>query len=185
MRNLTDRQHQLHEWLQTQPHISIAEIMERLQISTATAYRDTRTLIQAGLAEKTARGIKQVQPVELASHPDKCAFCGGMIQERIYFVIQMQDGTQYRACCPHCGLMALSREGVVAALAHDFIYGRMINARQATYLVNSDVHICCEPSVLCFASQDDARRFQSGFGGECCSMDEARSRVKALMTLDN
>ncbi len=183
MATLTDRQQQLNEWLQNQHHISIDEIKGRLGISAATAYRDTRALIQAGLAEKTNRGIKFSTPAEPARQQGKCAFCGGPIHERAFFVIQMQDGVQLRACCPHCGLMALNQTGVASALANDFLYGRMINARQAAFLVKSSVYICCEPSVLCFASEDDARHFQSGFGGELCTLDQAKARVTEIMSL--
>ncbi len=183
MPTLTDRQQQLHEMLQNQRQISMEEIIARLRISTATAYRDAHALIRAGVAEKTNRGIRLARPPEPAPQEGKCGFCGGAIHERVFFVLQMQDGSHYRACCPHCGLMALNREGVVAAMANDFIYGHTVNARQATFLVASRVHICCEPSVLCFANEDDARRFQSGFGGELCSLDEARARLNNLMSL--
>jgi DeoR family transcriptional regulator, copper-sensing transcriptional repressor len=183
MQKLTERQQQLREWLGDQSHLSIEEIMARFQISSATAYRDTHALLHAGLAEKTNRGIKQVHPDEPVSHEGRCSFCGGPVHEKVAFMIQMQDGSQYHACCPHCGLMALKREGAIAALANDFIYGRMINARRATFLVNSMVQICCDPSVLCFASEDDAQRFQLGFGGEICSLDEASSRICDLMAL--
>jgi DeoR family transcriptional regulator, copper-sensing transcriptional repressor len=183
MATLTDRQHQLYEWLQNQHHLSIDEIKERLGISAATAYRDTHTLIQAGLAEKTNRGIKTSSPVEPVRQQGKCGFCGGPINERAFFVIQMQDGAQIRACCPHCGLMALNQTGVASALANDYLYGRMINARQAIFLLKSSVYICCEPSVLCFASEEDARRFQSGFGGEICTLDQAKTRVTEIMSL--
>ena len=79
--------------------------------------------------------------------------------------------------------MALDQAGVQTALACDFLYGRMVNARQATYVMNSRVNLCCEPSVLCFASADEARAFNQGFGGCIFKMDEAVSQLKDLMRL--
>ena len=182
MPTLTDRQQQLHAWLEIQGSASITDIEEHFTISAATAYRDARALVDAGLALKTKRGVRLAQPVEFSRQETKCAFCGGAIPERASFVIQMQDGSQRNACCPHCGLMALDQPGVVAALACDFLYGRMVNARQAAFLLESTVSLCCEPSVLCFASQEEAQSFQKGFGGTICTLDEAEARLAEIMT---
>jgi hypothetical protein len=183
MPTLNDRQQILYEWLQTQHSATIEEIEARLGISPATAYRDIRALVEAGLAQKTNRGLKLPAPVDPAPASAKCAFCGGMLNERSAFVFQLKDGSQRSACCPHCGLMALDQLEVTTALASDFLYGRMINARQATFLLESAVSLCCEPSVLCFASQEQARRFQLGFGGLICSLDQAAVRLKEIMSI--
>jgi len=182
---LTDRQQQLHQWLQSQGSIAIAEIETRFGVSTPTAYRDIRALVETGLAAKTNRGIKLTPPAEPVRQEGKCAFCGGMIHERASFIIQMQDGSQRSACCPHCGLLALSQSGVVTALASDFLYGRMVNARQAAFLLESSVSLCCEPSVLCFGTPAEARNFQKGFGGKVCTLDEARVLISEIMTLSD
>jgi hypothetical protein len=185
MPRLTDRQQQLHEWLQTQGSISIAEIEARFGVSIPTASRDMRALLEAGLVTKTNRGLKLATPAEVTQKEGKCAFCGGAINERATFVIQMQDGSQRSACCPHCGLMALSQPGVVTALASDFLYGRMVNARQAAFLVESSISLCCEPSVLCFGNLTEAKNFQKGFGGKVCTLDAARALMADIMSLNN
>jgi nitrous oxide reductase accessory protein NosL len=59
-------------------------------------------------------------------------------------------------------------------LATDFLYDRTLNAAQAVYLVESTVTACCMPSVLCFATNNDAQRFQQGFGGQMMTFTEAR-----------
>ncbi len=181
---LTDRQQQLQEWLKVQPSISITEIEARFGVSTPTAYRDARALVDAGLALKTSGGLKLAQPNEPAYQEGKCAFCGGMLNERAAFIIQMQDGSQRSACCPHCGLLALSQPGAASALVNDFLYGRRINVRQAAFLLESIVSLCCEPSVLCFGSRTEALNFQKGFGGRVCNLDEAQARMTELMTLN-
>jgi hypothetical protein len=185
MPKLTDRQQQLYEWLQSQGSISIAEIEARFGVSIPTAYRDIRALVETSLATKTNRGLKLSPPSESIQQEGKCASCGGMINERASFVIQMQDGSQRSACCPHCGLLALSQSGVVTALASDFLYGRMVNARQAAFLLESSVSLCCEPSVLCFGNTTEAKNFQKGFGGKVCTLDEARALIAELMSLNN
>jgi DeoR family transcriptional regulator, copper-sensing transcriptional repressor len=181
---LTERQTQLLEWLQMRHSALIEEIEAQFGISSATAYRDAKTLVEAGLAVKTNGGIKLFPPSGKPGQTGKCDFCGAMVDERTIFIIQMGDGSRQQACCPHCGLLALMRPGAVSALASEFLYGRMINARQATYLVQSSISPCCEPSVLCFANEDEARRFQLGFGGTLCNLDEARTRISSIMNLD-
>ena len=157
--------------------------MEHFGISVATAYRDTRALAQAGLAIKTSGGVKLAPPAETSPEiPGSCFFCGGAINKRTMFVIQMQDGSQRSACCPHCGMMALGPEGL-SALASDFLYGRMVNVRQAAFLLGSWVSLCCEPSVLCFANQEEAESFQLGFGGQVYSLEQAIARIKQLALL--
>ena len=55
----------------------------------------------------------------------------------------------------------------------DFLYGHMISANQAIYLIDCDLKVCCVPTILTFGSQQEAERFQIGFGGKLASMDEA------------
>lgn len=183
MAALTDRQTQLLEWLQARHSVLIAEIEAHFGISAATAYRDAKALVEAGLVLKTNGGVRLPPPPGSPGQEGKCDFCGAPVSERSMFIIHMEDGGLHRACCPHCGLLALLRPGASSALASDFLYGRMVNARQATFLLESSVCVCCEPSVLCFTSEDEARRFQLGFGGKLCTLDEARARVSAIMTL--
>ncbi len=183
MPNLTDRQQTLFEWLQSQHTTTIEEIGERLGISVATAYRDARALVEAGLAKKTNRGIKLSPPVEPIQESGKCAFCGGMLNDRSVFLLHLKDGSQRSACCAHCGLLALDQIEVTIALVSDFLYGRMVNVRQATFLLESKVNLCCEPSVLSFGSAEDARLFQIGFGGTIANLDQATARLKEMMSI--
>jgi hypothetical protein len=178
--NLTERQHLLLEWLQARGSASINDIQDHFEVSPATAYRDARALVQSGAAVKTSNGVKIAPTV---SDDGKCAFCGGAINERAAFIFQLQDGSQRKACCPHCGLMAMGKMDVVSALASDFLYGRMVNVRQAVFLLESSVNLCCSPSVLCFANEADARSFQSGFGGHICSLEQAGEQVGKIMAM--
>jgi hypothetical protein len=180
MANLTERQQLLFDWLQERRSATINNIQEHFEVSPATAYRDARSLIQAGVAVKTSNGVKLAPP---AAEDGKCVFCGGSINERAAFIFQLQDGSQRKACCPHCGFMAIGKLDVVSALASDFLFGRMVNVRKAVFLLESSVNLCCSPSVLCFENEDDAKRFQTGFGGHIYSMEEAARQIGNIMAI--
>jgi hypothetical protein len=182
---LSDRQHKLLELLRTRRAVSIAEIQEHFAISPATAYRDARALAEAGLAIKTAEGLKIPPPPGRMRPEGQCFYCGGTINERSIFLIQLSDGNQRSACCPHCGLLALDEPDVTSVLACDFLYGRMVNARQATFLLGSKVTWCCEPSALCFTSEEDASHFQLGFGGQVCTLEQAVSELQRMMRFNS
>jgi len=180
---LTDRQLQLYEILQARQRISTDEIKTHFAISSATASRDIHALVLAGMAVKASHGVKLAPPPEPPKMGAKCSYCSGTVNDRTIFIIQLQDGNQKSACCGHCGLMALDKAGAETALASDYLYGRMVNARQAIYIIGSSVSLCCEPSVLCFASAEEARCFQKGFGGSLYSMTEAIVQLKGVMSL--
>jgi len=182
MDELTKRQQLLLEQLKTSRALSVEEIQRRFAISTATAYRDFRALVEVGAAVKTQGGIRlAVTQAPAGASAQRCSFCGGELNERSSFIIQGKDGRQLKACCAHCGLMALGNQEVAAALTCDFLYGRMVNARQAVFLLESSVSLCCQPSVLSFASASDAERFQAGFGGQVCTLEEALARLRSVM----
>jgi len=184
MQTLTDRQQSIFEQLQTRKSISVEEIERDFAVSIATVYRDINALMEAGLAMKTTGGVKLARPVEQPQPVENCFFCGGTIQNRSSFVIQMENGSQNRACCPHCGLLSLRKPGVQSAFSNDFLYGRLVNARQAYFLVGCSVSMCCEPSVLCFATEEDAYNFQLGFGGEILDLPQALTRMQELIHLE-
>jgi nitrous oxide reductase accessory protein NosL len=79
--------------------------------------------------------------------------------------------------------LSLSHPKVVTALASDFLYGRMVNARQAAFLFGSSVDLCCAPSVLCFSNDADAQRFQAGFGGQVYNLEQAIVQLNQVMAL--
>lgn len=171
----TLRQEQILTWLQKEQRITIEALAERLGVSIMTIHRDLDALARTGKVEKV-RGAVQVatrgMPGE-AAH--QCALCAMPVPPRTSFMINTASGQQVYGCCPHCGLLLLERHpDTTLVLTRDFLYGRMVNAGDATYLIDSAVVVCCSPSVLCFAGEQDARRFQQGFGGSVLDFESAR-----------
>jgi Fe2+ or Zn2+ uptake regulation protein len=171
------RRDQILEWLQESHVLTIEELVERMGVSTMTVHRDLDMLAKSGLAQKVHGGVRLAQPARASSTPS-CSLCQMTVTDRTAFVIHTNQGHVLDACCPHCGLLLLTEtEGVVSALAKDFIYGRMVNCWQAAYVMEADIHLYCVPAVLCFASQADALRFQKGFGGSVMTFEQAQNHL--------
>jgi DeoR family transcriptional regulator, copper-sensing transcriptional repressor len=162
----SERQSFILDWLRETRALSIEQIAQRLAVSTMTIHRDIAQLAREGLVEKVHGGVTLPRKAATIPVTTVCKLCVAPISERTSVILQPSQGETLYACCPHCGVMLLAEQDTaVAGLARDFIYGRMVNMRQAFYLLESDIHLCCVPSVLCFATLDDTTRFQAGFGG--------------------
>lgn len=167
------RQQQIMQWLQEQHSLPIDELVNRLEVSAMTVHRDLDQLVKSGLVQKVYGAVELVDSKnQLTSPQSMCAMCRADIPYRTAFNLQTAAQEQVCACCPHCGLMLLQQTPQVAsALTRDFIYGRMVNVVQASYVVESRVQLCCVPSVLCFATLEDAQAFQQGYGGQVMSFE--------------
>jgi nitrous oxide reductase accessory protein NosL len=167
--------------LQEQPVLTLRELADRLDVSAMTVHRDLSRLAADGELVRT-RGSVAAAPLPVGqqvSTPDRCALCGRTVPERTAFVIQAGARGNLSACCAHCGLSLLSREPAgEMALVADFLYGRMVGAARATYVVDSTVTSCCAPGMLAFADAEDAGRFQMSFGGKAMDMAGAQAYLK-------
>ncbi len=164
-----ERQDQILQWLQEKGSLTIDQLVKQLSVSVMTIHRDLDTLVSKGLAVKVHGGVTLPERFGKPAHFPSCALCGLPIQERTAFTIQLESGELIQACCPHCGFLLMAQHegrGMVSALTKDFLYGRTTLAAQAVYVLESQVTLCCVPSVLSFASREDAAHFQKGFGGE-------------------
>ncbi len=164
------RQAQIVAWLQENDTLTIKELVARLNVSAMTVHRDLDKLAADGLVRKVHGGAKLVT-AEAASGETtvspSCVMCNTAVSPRTVFTITLDDGRKETACCAHCGILRLSQlDGVGSALTPDFIYGRMVNVFRAWFVVGSDAQLCCVPSTLCFARNNDAQKFQQGFHGE-------------------
>jgi DNA-binding Lrp family transcriptional regulator len=181
-----ERQGLILEYLREKGSASVHEVQQKLGIPTATLYRDIASLVRADRLRRSHGRLHYQQPTEVNLPLANCVMCGAGVNPRTALSIQLNDGRQAAACCPHCGLLYISRQpGVRSALVTDFLYGKMHNVRQAVYVLESQVQICCRPSLLCFANSDDASRFQAGFGGQVLSFEQAMQRLNHMMSLDS
>lgn len=179
MKNLSPRQKEIIKLVSEKGELSVGDIQKALGISQATAYREIQTLAQLRLLAKIPGGVGRLE--HSSTH---CVQCGRENNPRSAFLFEQKNGKQFTACCSHCGLMALAnRADVSLAMTTDFFYGTMLNARQAWYVLDSDVSLCCRPSILSFSNRTDAERFVKGFNGEVISFTSAQSRIKAMMKL--
>ncbi len=175
------RQDLILSWLAESASLSIDELVSRLGVSIMTVHRDLDQLVKAGQVEKVHGGVIRAESRPRNNRAmQRCYLCDSPISERTQVIIQPAQGDPIYACCPHCGLLLLADSiQPISILAKEFIYGRMVNARTAAYLVNSDITLCCQPSYLCFASTQDAIKFQKGFSGQIMTFDEARLALTA------
>lgn len=153
--------------LQKRGSIAVSDLTKRFGVSRMTIHRDLDALVQQGLAQKRHGWVELMttQP-QATTGTAKCLMCRSDIPERTLFTLQLENAERIQGCCPHCGLMMLSHKpGVQSALARDFLYGRMVNAIEAFYVVESRIATCCAPSVLCLPDAASAADFQRGFGG--------------------
>lgn len=179
----TERQQRILELLQVQKTLKIKDLVEQLRVSPMTIHRDLRQLDNAGLAKKVHGGVTRVRAfLPKGSQFEACSLCNKPSLARTAFIIHGTSGEQLHACCSHCGLLLLSRqEAGIQALTTGFLYGQIVSAQQATYLVESSVVLCCVPSVLSFSNQEDARRFQQGFGGQVMDLRQAQQHLHNAM----
>jgi hypothetical protein len=170
------RQEQILAWLQTERSIAIDTLAERLDVSAMTIHRDLDQLVKAGQVQKVYGAAELVEARQ--GQKLTCDLCKMDVLDRTLFTLQLKNGEKRHACCPHCGLLLLENSDSFAlALTPDFIYGRMVNVMQGFYVVESRVHFCCVPSVLCFTCSEDAKSFQRGFGGEVVNFENLMSQL--------
>jgi DeoR family transcriptional regulator, copper-sensing transcriptional repressor len=170
------RRAKLQELLNREGTITVREIKEELGISAMTANRDISALVQSGLARRVRGGLA------LPENTDKntCTMCQGPVPLRTRFILP-RDNLIEMACCPHCGIVLMIRDNIPGALAVDFLYGSVIPASQAVYVAESEVRMCCTPSIISFLDLEDAKRFSRGFGGIVLDFSGIANYIKGTL----
>ncbi len=176
-----DREKKILELLQKQGSASIQELVDAFGVSNMTIHRDLNKMAEAGHIHKKHGGVTLAGNSPAAGE-SLCSMCNKPVSARTVFIVQFENGEQKRACCAHCGLMIQSQSKKVRqSLTADYLHGHMVSAKQAVYITGSELNICCVPSVLSFGSQQEAEKFQKGFGGTLASMDEAIQYLHGMM----
>lgn len=116
-----------------------------------------------------------------------CGVCQRPLHSVTSYRIHLSSDQVVEVCCPRCGLhFQNSRSEVIESEVADFESGVLLPAEEATYVVGSDVHLCCSierlredraggqyvlswdrclPSIVAFKNPDRAKAFQSKRGG--------------------
>jgi len=183
---ITERQQRILKLLQEQEFLRIKDLIGLLQVSSMTVHRDINQLARSGMVVKVHGGAAlAVKSEKYGGEQAECALCHKPEVTRTAFIIYNIGGEMVQACCPHCGLFLLSKlPTTVLALSTDFLYGKMVNAQYASYLIQSAVNYCCVPSLLSFANREDAEKFQKGFGGQVMNFEQTRHHLHKLMLLE-
>ena len=176
-----DRETKILELLQKNGKASIQDLVEAFGVSNMTIHRDLNKLEQSGQIQKKHGGVTLVEKSLLVGEYT-CDMCNKPVSERTVFIVQLDTGEKKRACCGHCGLMIQGQtKNAWQSLTTDYLHGHMVSANQAVYLVGSELNICCVPSVLSFGSQQEAEKFQKGFGGSIVNMETATQQLHGMM----
>lgn len=174
------RRQQILEWMKEEGSLSIKDLEDRLGVSHMTIHRDLDKLAKQNLIRKVRAGaVLGPGQKEVTKSPQSCAMCGGRVPRRSEFITRRKGESQIYACCPHCGILTLSAAAEESALTRDYLYGRMVNVYEAYYVIASDVHLCCVPSILCFAAFSDAQKFSGGFGGKVMNFSQVLVYLQA------
>lgn len=175
----SERQTLILNWLQDTPFLPVETLGARLGVSSMTIHRDLHALTRAGQVTKVHGGVRRA---ESSRPPEKevalCAHCEMHTPVRTRITLHLINGEVRYACCTHCAVFILDeRTEVRSALAHDFLYDRVVSLFDLVFVVYSEVTLCCMPGILPFVSQADAVRFQRGFGGEQMTFNELRQAL--------
>jgi hypothetical protein len=169
------------EWLADQGALSIPQMVDRFGVSAMTIHRDLDMLAGQGDVRKVRGGVlpgdhtgsrqrslRHLRQAGAGSHP--------------VGINTRRWGSAAMPVVLIAGCYTLTQNPrPQSALATDFLYGRMVNVFQASYVIGSDVGVCCVPSALCFALRVDAERFSNqGLVGKSWISAEAKAAMSRM-----
>jgi nitrous oxide reductase accessory protein NosL len=115
----------------------------------------------------------------------RCAMCSTALagHEKTHFTIMTKDKKRLVACCGHCGMLMMHKlkDKAMRAVTPDFGTGQLIDAKNAFYVVDNDLVVCCYPSTISFAKRSDAEAFQKKHKGVIMTFAEGQSNMKKVM----
>jgi hypothetical protein len=187
----TGRRKELMSWLEAEGTLSLAEMVARFGVSKMTIHRDLDLLEQRQALKRIHGGAARIErtPRELRAEaknePGSCLICYRSPTQHLLYSLTMKNGQQAVACCPHCGISAhlIRGEQVAMALTADYLTGRLHSAQHSYFVMGSIAVPCCKPSMLTFADEEMAKRFQMGFGGTLGRFGEALEYLQRDMSM--
>lgn len=123
----------------------------------------------------------------------KCSACRRIVSENMTYRITTVAGKTKIFCCPRCALRyeETTNLKIRHSKATDYVTAELVDARSAIYVEGSEMISCCQPnhlrtdnacfyktwdrcspSLVSFKTQDDAKKFQSKFGGKIISYEK-------------
>lgn len=181
-----ERRKQIEKLITKHQHLKIAELSELLSVSEMTIHRDLAPLVAERKIIKTFGGISCAQSIH-RPRVNTCTYCHREYQKHFTYQLILTNHMTETTCCAHCGLLRHKQiaDQVVQAITHDFLKRTTINAKQATYVLNTSLNInCCQPQVLTFEWPEHAQKFINGFGGNIYSFKEAMKTIYEQMAND-
>ena len=178
------RQQQILTWLDEEGTLKVSEVSKRLGVSEMTVYRDIKPLIDQEKVLKTSNGITLVPQLQTNDSLNHCSYCYKPSSSRLVVKLIKVGHQVEHTCCAHCGLLRYQEieNEVSQIICNDFLKDTTISAKMATFLMNADIHLnCCQPQVIAFESIKQAKQFQSGFGGEIYTFEEAIQAIDVEM----
>jgi copper chaperone NosL len=116
--------------------------------------------------------------IAFAGERKECAVCGMYIDlyEKTAHVLYFDDGSSKTVCSLSCAakLINENKGRIEKILVADFLTGKLVDAKGASYLEGSDVPgVMSYTSRIAFQSRTDAKAFQKKHGGSIISFDKA------------
>ena len=181
------RKEKILEILKEKKEVSVKELSKFFNVSEMTIYRDIKELEKEGeIKRKHGSVLLNEKENSESLIVDTCPICDKPITRAYPYRITVEDYKVIEACCEHCGFLLHSKyeEKHVSAITYDFITENPISALNAWYVVGSSAVPCCSPSVIPFASKDDAEKFKKGFGGEVMNFIDAYNSIVNNMNIN-
>jgi len=113
---------------------------------------------------------------------DRCVMCSKDLPSAGGVVVVAEDGTESRACCPHCGLRyaaraTAARSGVTDLRARDYETGEPVRLAEAFFVYDSSTVPCCVPSVLVVGRRETAADLAAHGGGTVMDYEGLRAAL--------
>ncbi len=138
---------------------------------------------------------------ELQTRPPAfCEISGRAIHPHTATIV-LVDGKKLHTCCPRCPLTLAGQTGKSVRIIEvtDYISGRRLKPSEAYFVDGSQVDMCsaprlrsdesrtpyerlfdrCSPSVMAFASEEEARKFANQYGGSVKRLDDLTREAAA------